>query len=643
MFKRILTALSLMTMALTMFGSVSRAAQAQTEPSAIIDAAFNDLNAKLGTSLGRTKPSNSSYTWEQLNFGSPALGCPAPGVNYAQVVTSGYKIIITVNGTAYDYRASIDGKTLFQCSSAGVPVGSVGATAPATVTPGAVVPAGNQSKSYSNPVAYIGRDNNVYVTQIGGQGSTPITIDAKGKAAPYYPLFETLHFYSYLRWSPDGQNLAFVELASPGLLYVAHSGQAAKVVARGVEPSFPPFWLPGGQEIGFVVATGTGGDPGGVSALFQIQAISIAGGSPRVLGQFSHVAACGGGGFSPDEIGYYYESGYMGNALILSNTKSGGYLYSPACTGVGLGFTPGTAGGWQRPDLGRAVLSPDGTQLIAVRYDLSNKTAPSTPVGLEKVDIATGNSTPLATQPGVDQVAWADNNTILYSTLTAPKSLTIKVALNADQTAATGLIDPTSPVTSYTVTLWKMPAAGGGSVQLLSTTGRGIGAISVTADGTSVLYSVIPSMEAVVNAANSGQNAQTITQSLPFSTIGMVSINVQNAVSLLAGGRPTTAAGTFAAVSPGPAVANSPPTALVVGGQAVVTVTGDALNMRVSPTKGAQVLRLLKAGIPVTIVGGPTNADGLRWWQVKLADGTTGWVVDQITDSTGTTNTLTPQ
>jgi hypothetical protein len=35
--------------------------------------------------------------------------------------------------------------------------------------------------------------------------------------------------------------------------------------------------------------------------------------------------------------------------------------------------------------------------------------------------------------------------------------------------------------------------------------------------------------------------------------------------------------------------------------------------------------------------------DNFRWWQVSADDGSVGWVVDQVTDQDGTTNTLAPQ
>ena len=657
MLRRILTVLYVFMMTGTALAVVNGPAYAQNVPNAIIDAAFKDLNARLGTSYSRTSPSNSTFTWEQDKFGTPALGCPAPGQMYPQLVTDGYKIIITANGVSYDYRALLDGSVLFQCSPAGVPVGSNAASAGSTLPPTVAAPV-VQSRTYSNPLAYSGADGNIYVMQANGaQGSMAITANAKGPAAPYYPFFQIMHRYRYLRWSPDGMSLAFVEASTPGLLYVARSGQAAQVLARGIFTGMPPFWLSNSQEIGYLVPVGVG-DSGGSSAKFQIQAIAITGGSPRALGDFNYQPNCGGGGFDPMQAVYYNETGLMGNGPTLYNTVSGGYVFSLSCTGIGLGFSTGSAVSWQRPDLGRAALSPDGRQLIAVRFDISKPQAPATVIDVEKVDISTGQSTPVTTQAGVDQLGWLDNSTLVYSTLTAATPLNISATLSPDMQAALGMIDATQPLTNNTITLWKLPIGGGSSTQLYSGSGVGIGQISRAADGSQIVVSLIPSMASVVTAVNANPSVATIQQNFTAPTIITISATGQVLGASIPGGQPAQGQGSFVAVGGLPAVpalpapASSPvpssgqalPTpALVIGGQAIVTVTGDALNLRVSPTRAAQVLRLVKAGVVVTVVGGPASADGLRWWQIKLADGTSGWAADQVSDSSGTTNTLTPQ
>ena len=57
------------------------------------------------------------------------------------------------------------------------------------------------------------------------------------------------------------------------------------------------------------------------------------------------------------------------------------------------------------------------------------------------------------------------------------------------------------------------------------------------------------------------------------------------------------------------------------------------------------VVAVLKPGTVVNVIGGPQSADGLRWWQISLTDGSaSGWAVDQTPDQTGkVVTTLVPQ
>src|SRR5258707_10071837 len=106
---------------------------AQGGPTSIIDAAYADLSQKLGKPLARG--GDSSYTWEEDVFGDSSLGCPQPGKTYTQAVTPGFKIIITFAGTAYDYRATKDGKVVFLCTGiTGVAITATPVCGPAFAT-----------------------------------------------------------------------------------------------------------------------------------------------------------------------------------------------------------------------------------------------------------------------------------------------------------------------------------------------------------------------------------------------------------------------------------------------------------------------------------------------------------------------------
>src|SRR5690606_36593584 len=68
---------------------------------------------------------------------------------------------------------------------------------------------------------------------------------------------------------------------------------------------------------------------------------------------------------------------------------------------------------------------------------------------------------------------------------------------------------------------------------------------------------------------------------------------------------------------------------LRVGGQATVRTTeGDTLRVRSGPGTSFIVTRSVEPGTVVTLIEGPTNAAGFTWWNIRLPDGSTGWVVE---------------
>ena len=67
---------------------------------------------------------------------------------------------------------------------------------------------------------------------------------------------------------------------------------------------------------------------------------------------------------------------------------------------------------------------------------------------------------------------------------------------------------------------------------------------------------------------------------------------------------------------------------LAVGDRArVVTQGGARLTVRKAPGQSSSVVTRVNAGTTLDIVGGPRNADGFRWWQVR-GNGVTGWAAE---------------
>jgi len=81
-----------------------------------------------------------------------------------------------------------------------------------------------------------------------------------------------------------------------------------------------------------------------------------------------------------------------------------------------------------------------------------------------------------------------------------------------------------------------------------------------------------------------------------------------------------------------------PGTALSVGQPARV-VAPNGVNMRTEPSTSATLVRYLPSRLRVTVIDGPTDAEGYRWWRLDDGEGNIGWSVE----NDGTVDLLSPQ
>ncbi len=70
---------------------------------------------------------------------------------------------------------------------------------------------------------------------------------------------------------------------------------------------------------------------------------------------------------------------------------------------------------------------------------------------------------------------------------------------------------------------------------------------------------------------------------------------------------------------------------LSVGSQAKVVGTGGSgLNVRSGAGTGNARIKTLPEGTTVEVIGGPKEADGFTWWQIRDQAGVTGWVASKF-------------
>lgn len=85
-------------------------------------------------------------------------------------------------------------------------------------------------------------------------------------------------------------------------------------------------------------------------------------------------------------------------------------------------------------------------------------------------------------------------------------------------------------------------------------------------------------------------------------------------------------------------VSDDVPEMLEFGVIAEVFVEDEALRLRDSAGLATTTVTGLAPGTQVEVIGGPQEADGYTWWNLRLDDGTQGWAVDAV----GSLQTLIP-
>lgn len=67
----------------------------------LVEQARADLAGRLGSSAGSFTVKRA----EAIEWPDASLGCPKPGMVYAQVITPGYLIVLGADGKEYEYHA----------------------------------------------------------------------------------------------------------------------------------------------------------------------------------------------------------------------------------------------------------------------------------------------------------------------------------------------------------------------------------------------------------------------------------------------------------------------------------------------------------------------------------------------------------
>ena len=83
----------------------------------VIEQAKQDLGQRLAISINQIILVEAT----EAEWSDSSLDCPQPGMQYLQVITPGYRILLEVRGTQYEYHSNKDAYVVY-CDNANPPV-----------------------------------------------------------------------------------------------------------------------------------------------------------------------------------------------------------------------------------------------------------------------------------------------------------------------------------------------------------------------------------------------------------------------------------------------------------------------------------------------------------------------------------------
>ncbi len=361
---------------------------------------------------------------------------------------------------------------------------------------------GGQEVSLPNvsPLALVAHifAGNIYVGSVSDLPGTPVTMDAGSDRV-----------YRNLVVSPTGSSLVFADPASATLYIVSVPGGAPRKLAEKIVSSYPAAWSPDSSEVAYLVDEGA---KDGERAVYAVMAARTDGKGSRKIGNTQGIRiGCGSATMpgDPAEQLYWSEVGFGGNEPLFVWSRSGAIYYSLGCDGIGVAQLADGQSAMVHPELRRAHLSPDGTELLGLIG------AANQPPTLARINLQDRNATTLTTAAAPDQVAWSADGKAIYYSAAAVKET---VKLDADAQRDNGLkVFGTWPfeTTIYAVTLHRIDLATNADATIYEGVGRAIGHIAPSPDGSGILFTFVQSDANLVEAFKNNVAAADLKRQAP--------------------------------------------------------------------------------------------------------------------------------
>lgn len=282
-----------------------------------------------------------------------------------------------------------------------------------------------------------------------------------------------------LRFSPNGQFLAYIELLENGnqRLEVSDTGKRSEILANPIVPYFPAAWQMSGEQIAFLTPTEQAGT-------LTINTALPNGDDEQVIGTVPFTACENEPTPYVSQKLYERETGPFGNGFSFEWLPDNRFLYTTTCAGEGLAiWNPADNTSLNLgSDLRRAALSPDRQQLVALAGEQT-----------VLINLTNGERTELAMLEVPDQLAWASDTKFYYTTLAASGEpfLVSDEALQGRAEEILGIF-PYESILNV-ISLVEYDVTSSTATPLWQGQGYAIGKIAVAPNQAGVVFSLIPS------------------------------------------------------------------------------------------------------------------------------------------------------
>lgn len=325
--------------------------------------------------------------------------------------------------------------------------------------------------------------------------SDPVIVDEQGA------------FYRNLKWSSDGQYLAYIRGDANynwQLVFTNIAGDDPQVLVEGYAPAVPDFSWTDDNRLLYAAFDPTFQPTGPDGMINVYRRIPHPAEADELLATVPFGSGCGGGSSFPGDVIYWTELAEFGKHSTLELTPSG-IVYSRGCTNTSLAlYDLNTATLTELGLIANASLSPDRTQVAGAVIDEMGTYLSHVVV----IDLATQARNEIATPVEPDNVIWTADTTIFYSAHSQVGEVPLPEDIANNMGGA-----PSIPL--FLSEVYFLNPVAGTTSPYLSQPGYRIGRLAATGNPNTILASVVPNGDVWVSVLMQGGTEDPLSLFLP--------------------------------------------------------------------------------------------------------------------------------